>query len=49
MHLEGLEGTFRGLGEVRLPEQFVKFGDEFGPVASDGWLRVSHKVRLPPK
>ena len=49
MHFEGLEGTFRGLGEVRFSEQFIKFGDEFSPVASDRWFRVSHKVRLPQK
>ena len=49
MHLEGLEGMFRGLGEVRFSEQFIKFRDEFGPVALDRWFRVSHKVRLPPK
>ena len=47
LHLEGLEGMFQGLGKVRLSEQFIKFGDKFSPVTSDGWFRVSHKVRLP--
>ena len=40
---------FQGLGEVRLSKQFIKFRDKFSPVASDRWLRVSHKVRLPPE
>ena len=49
LHFEGLEGTFQCLSEVRLSKQLVKLRDKFGPVALDGWFRVSHKVRLPPK
>ena len=49
LHFEGSEGTFRCLGEVRLSEKFIELGNEFSPVTSDGWFRVSHKIRLPPK
>ena len=41
LHLEGPEGTFQGLGKVRFSEQFIKFRDEFGPVASDRGLKGS--------
>ena len=49
LHFEGSEGMFRCLGEVWLSEKFIKLGNEFGPVAADGWFRVSHKIRVPPQ
>ena len=49
LHFEGSEGMFQRLGKVWLSEKFIKLRNKFSPVTADGWFRVSHKIRLPPK
>jgi len=49
LHFKRSESTFRGLGKIRFTKELVELSYKFSPVASDGRLGISHKVRLPPQ